>query len=530
MADRQYTPKERDRSGSAGARSLDAGIHHASQSRPCRPAQEASTRYRSGSLKTSTTPAGKIWSGMALAMRGALRRSDVAPTETNTYKHDSTRSGSSMPDRPSQTYLPFVRGQKMEHTLCVGGPGEAVPGQGTKIDVLSSQSLLFSTDGSAALDHRSYSPPNFYKACYRQEPINMDRGCFGHCSNGTNFGCVFDGVTAGGKINAYAAQAFAEYTYKFLIEKHLDFKQGTGVNELLARQVFAGAIAKANNPVSRASEFEAEGGSATGLFMMFEPCGRDDYVIAHGASIGDTAAILCYAERCECRIISTTGFRRTDNARDTGGQLTMGMGINGEIWNFSTPVGVNDLVILSTDGLMDNLRGSDISQLVSIVIRCKAFDAFPDKVCPTVYGDDPMLPRIADVLAFAGNPDVRDFDDIPLPEPAIAVLRLSHYVAWITMALSELENRYYGLQLLSREEEVKKQSLLSSRQPSQITDDPQTSLKSITARMKALQDEQAEIHKSRKTKYAGKTDDAIIVVLSPHHKHTSRTRHLPTPP
>jgi hypothetical protein len=53
--------------------------------------------------------------------------------------------------------------------LCVGGPGEAVPGQGTKIDVLSSQSLLFSTDGSAALDHRSYSPPNFYKACYRQE-------------------------------------------------------------------------------------------------------------------------------------------------------------------------------------------------------------------------------------------------------------------------------------------------------------------------------------------------------------------------
>jgi hypothetical protein len=145
------------------------------------------------------------------------------------------------------------------------------------------------------------------------------------------------------------------------------------VNELLARQVFAGAIAKANNPVSRASEFEAEGGSATGLFMMFEPCGRDDYVIAHGASIGDTAAILCYAgvlpntpslltpymwslfaigdlgcrltrrpfsshshlcfvvERCECRIISTTGFRRTDNARDTGGQLTMGMGINGEV-------------------------------------------------------------------------------------------------------------------------------------------------------------------------------------------------------
>lgn len=115
--------------------------------------------------------------------------------------------------------------------LCVGKPGEAMPGKGTRIDVLSSQELLYSSDGSAALDHRSYSPANFYQACYRHEvsngavvhctrsghdcesvrfssktslntldyiclithlncrqPVNMDRGCFGHCANGTNFG------------------------------------------------------------------------------------------------------------------------------------------------------------------------------------------------------------------------------------------------------------------------------------------------------------------------------------------------------
>ena len=43
------------------------------------------------------------------------------------------------------------------------------------------------------------------------------------------------------------------------------------------------------------TDYDAEGGSATGIFVMFERCGRDDYLIANGASIGDTAAILCYA-------------------------------------------------------------------------------------------------------------------------------------------------------------------------------------------------------------------------------------------
>lgn len=50
------------------------------------------------------------------------------------------------------------------------------------------------------------------------------------------------------------------------------------------------------------------------------------------STVGVTAIYsVLRAERCECRIISSTGFRRSDNARDTGGQLTMGMGIMGEV-------------------------------------------------------------------------------------------------------------------------------------------------------------------------------------------------------
>lgn len=203
---------------------------------------------------------------------------------------------------------------------------------------------------------------------------------------------------------------------------------------------------------------------------------------------------------CECRIISTTGFRRSSNARDTGGQLTLGMGINGEIWSFSTPVSINDLVILCTDGLMDNVRSSglyspsyrlhcmcvcvqrqnvlmmghryivslcspiisglcltrphllgwcpsDVSILLPIVMRCKKFDNPPDEGCPSVVGQNASLPRTDDVLRYAGYASVEDFDDVPLPKPAVAARRLTHYTQWVTMALTELENRYYGVEL-----------------------------------------------------------------------------------
>lgn len=83
---------------------------------------------------------------------------------------------------------------------------------------------------------------------------------------------------------------------------------------------------------------------------------------------------------------------------------------------------------------------ADVSVLLPVVIRCRAFDAYPAEVCPTVRGENPCLPSIADVLAYAGNPDMKELDAMPLPEPAIAVLRLSHYLAWVTMALNELEN------------------------------------------------------------------------------------------
>ncbi|EDQ91044.1 uncharacterized protein MONBRDRAFT_31709, partial [Monosiga brevicollis MX1] len=83
----------------------------------------------------------------------------------------------------------------------------------TNQEQLASQGEIYHADGSneAVMHHLSTSPPKYYEFQYGPEfrrGINMDRGGYGIAKDGTMFGCVFDGVTAGGKVNAYAAQAF----------------------------------------------------------------------------------------------------------------------------------------------------------------------------------------------------------------------------------------------------------------------------------------------------------------------------------
>ena len=91
----------------------------------------------------------------------------------------------------------------------------------TSIKRLGSQGIFTARDGSVAMVHESTTPRSYYRASYDNLPahdsfINMDRGGFGRAPEGTTFGCVFDGVSSGGPINAFAAQAFTQHTLGWL--------------------------------------------------------------------------------------------------------------------------------------------------------------------------------------------------------------------------------------------------------------------------------------------------------------------------
>lgn len=397
-----------------------------------------------------------------------------------------------------------------------GGGVPNMKGHTTKIASLESQGLLESTDHSCAMMHESSSPPNFYAATYGHPTvINMDRGGFGHFRGGTNYACVFDGVTSGGKINAYAAQAFAEHTVKWLREHGHKFKHGTGVNDLLAKEMFTSAVAPTNNPgKTKDRAFDAEGGSATGIFITFQDTKNRDYIVANGASIGDAAAILVSADGTGARFLSCLSPRRQQSARDTGGQLTMCMGVHGAIWPFSSPVLNSDTIILCTDGLVDNIHLPELGTIIPYVINCRVFNEVPADDCPCITGEHARIPHMEDLVAFTKQP----FDSIAVnvtATPQSIVQRLTNYVKWVTRHSWQTEQRFYG-------EAIQKQALLKEQASVKANVGLAEARKAdmlskLNFQIVTLENSSRESLRDRKKFSVGKTDDAIIIAVKPRH-------------
>jgi serine/threonine protein phosphatase PrpC len=432
---------------------------------------------------------------------------------------------------------------------------------------VESQGIQESDDATAAFYHDSTTPPNFYMAKgYANSNINMDRGGYGQCLDGTNCGSIFDGVSCGGMVNLFAAQAFAEAVTERVARSTDKFKQGEGVNEALAYKAFKEAASPLNNPGLQHSSSDAEGGAATGMFACVQPAGDGkQYCIVNGAGVGDCSAfVICGGNaavstvpKCEldaeetilqaARQLSTTAFRREGDARDTGGQLTMSLGIQGRIWSFSHPVGLNDIILLCTDGLTDNLYMPEAAVLIPLIASATYFDAIPIKAYDDALGPDAHCPRhaeLATLIKSAPNtPPSRLF-------PKQVALRLRNYVKWVTQAEFHLEQTWYEAQLKigiamkeletarSRSKTRRRVAGLNNQStPTQVNTPPRTPPPAIDACFAPFADgpqhireeeeleteiEECEIQMAnllllRESGLATKTDDVMILAMHPFH-------------
>jgi hypothetical protein len=408
--------------------------------------------------------------------------------------------------------------------------------------------------------HATTVPAEYYEAHYSiTGGCNMDRGGYGQTKDGVNFACVFDGVSAGGKINAYAAQSFAETTLTCLddyLTSSSEFeashvarcKRGallvvigmtvsygvpnmlsptdgwlvytidTGVRVVVtallvvgaqklslwfarrkgipSREIFERAIAQTNNPGRSNKEHEAIGGSATGVFAFIRPehWSTDTYEVK-GAAIGDANAI--YVQRhvdphdannvasvskttqaAMQKISDRKGqlfrasvlnevWRRGNNATDTGGQLNMGGEINGEISDFCQSLGKlpeaqEGLLILASDGLLDNVVGAEKSLIIPYIVQTPFFGRYGTHVKDGKndeksthrdlqyhkYADgwnQPSLPTL-DELVNHGSADLESMQELPSVTCEQAALRLVGYLRWVTALTRQKEKEYYSLQ------------------------------------------------------------------------------------
>lgn len=356
----------------------------------------------------------------------------------------------------------------------------------TTIEELGSQGVREAKDKSAAFIHATTSPPTYYLCSYGISSINMDRGGIGHARNGTNFACIFDGVTSGGKINAYAAQAFTDFIMDWLAENHAGLGYG-GETKLVdtARAAFTAATQAENNPGRADSSKQAEGGSATGAFIVFERQ-SDGKAILHGASIGDAAAIIVRPVEGTAHQLNPV-YRKHD--RDNGGQMTMCLGLDGQVWSFANEVSAHEFVVLATDGLTDNVLHEDFDRLIPLLMAARLFDTQVGFDCEYIIKEPPEAPTYAFLRKLvAGNMDTAEHITCEA-----AARRLFNYVEWVTRIYHRQEEIYYGLEL----------KLRAARD-----DTARAPLQAELARMAAER-------KSRKK--VCKTDDAMIIVLRPFH-------------
>lgn len=355
------------------------------------------------------------------------------------------------------------------------------------------------------------SPTNYYRALYGiDDGLNMDRGgfaqlkfgcylifMFGHIAvllrrDGTNCACVFDGVTSGGIVNLYAAQSFTQSTIRFLVENHEKFEAKTirGLGE----RCFLEAVSQEHNPKHQNAAHDGEGGGATGVFVVVER--RSSSVILHGAALGDCIAI--YLDRRRGIATQLSYFaRRNNSARDTGGQLNMCLGISGEVTSFSFPCEPDDFIVLTSDGLVDNIAHGHLDSVIPLIVCSVFFDEAPDSYCPTTRdGTNPRLPLPEDLeSAIAGYPR-QQLADVTC---SVAATRLTNYVVWVTRFIYEVEQTYYGhkwnLHMLMKQNK-------SGSSPA---------LKDEIDRILALMAEM----EATKPHNVVKTDDTLVLVMTP---------------
>lgn len=217
---------------------------------------------------------------------------------------------------------------------------------------------------------------------------DRDRGGFGICKDGSPFAALFDGVTVGGKRNAYAAQAFVDVCLATLSQRKHPFACATcGETKVVGRkmkraragnvtdvvssldstlpvgvartapaiELFEAAVDQGNNPGNVDPRLDAEGGSATGAVVMFhqeaavvntnneqKPRLRNLVV---GAAIGDVAVLVVDVQAGSCKQLNVV--ERIGNSKaDSGGQLNMCIGVSGRVQAFAYPLPPDGLVLL----------------------------------------------------------------------------------------------------------------------------------------------------------------------------------------
>lgn len=353
---------------------------------------------------------------------------------------------------------------------------------------LGSQGWQISFGKSRVLLHESTVPKNEYGPVFR----NMDRGIVGQ-KEGLNYGVVCDG--AGSELYALqAAQSFAETIAKGLdkYSKELRVDLNAIKDEDEVEKASKELVKQAAQIFNEAASSIEVAGGATVVFATFGKTSSDSFFV-NGAAVGDCAAIHIDRNQLSATQLNTVTKQDPHNKKDSGGQICAGVSNNEDISNasvFCQGIAKEDVVILTSDGLVDNIYEGQLEKIIPLIIFNSKFDASVDQLLseqqPWLETNPPSLPSEDQLKQFTRDSKINaDVDNVTIAK------RLNNYVKFVTHAYAQM-----GKEVNDFEKAIKERTDIDKDEKKGIID----------ANRKKIHAEQ---------KFASKTDDTMIVVLSP---------------
>lgn len=339
---------------------------------------------------------------------------------------------------------------------------------------------------------------------------NGDRGVSFQAANGTNVAIVCDATSGSKRHGVHAANKFTMMMANF-ITHYPDVFEGGENNEEVAK-LFT-ALAKLEPQADGKALFEGRNdtGDATMSVVTFNKT-EDGNLKVSGAALGDALAIHVDVDNGKAHQLNQVK-RINNNAGDPGGVLIRGRGIDGEVSCFEKKVKDNDLVIVASDGLLDNIDEKEIGNQIPLIIRNSIFDNEIEEDCPWTKKENPHRVTTSELKGLGEKP----LEELSSITPEVASKRLENYLMWVTkkQRVEKIGERFKkeekeALEKIDKERDEKLNEIEEGddKADKQIAINEEYSEKKVKVKAD---------FKSRWAKFAeaSKTDDTLFMVMRP---------------
>ena len=279
--------------------------------------------------------------------------------------------------------------------------------------------------------------------------VNMDRGAIISHSDGRMSACIADGVGGDGPLSTFVAHLVCQYIALELNKAPVHyFTEDQKTNLQIISNLLNNCVRAITNEFNhRRAPLK---GSSTLAFATCTPLAEGLHKV-QTAALGDSAIFHLSVTEREAKQLNAIHRNilpeGTSDISDCSGCI-MANGSFYKLQNLEVASFIlkeEDLLILATDGLLDNLPPKQIPEMISLIVCHPFFDRCVDELIPLKRGWNvgklPTVPTVEQLKEFVLQNDPEGLDSRAKITTDLVTKRLTTYLQWLTMPVLRLIDR-----------------------------------------------------------------------------------------